>query len=162
MSERLNPLPKPLYYTTLATLGLSTPVLVLAFIDLGTVSFFLNIPAAGLTILHDATLLRMAAREARYHPAVATTPGYFDPVASGFNLCVLAACAFMYFLGFGMTVFTGVFAQRGDISWETGTGMGTIVAQAVLAPLVGTLLLVALFQSVRMRKLGGPHLYGQF
>jgi len=159
MSERANPLPKPLYYTTLATLGLSVPVLVLSFIDLGTVSFFLNIPASGLTILHDTMLLRMARR---FAPALAPTPGYFDPAASGFNLCVLAACAFMYFLGFGMTVFTGVFAERGDISWETGTGMGTIVAQAALAPLAGAFLLAALFQSFRMRKLGGPHFYGQF
>jgi hypothetical protein len=134
-------------------------VLVLASIDLGTVSFFLNIPAAGLTILHDATLLRMAARRRALAPTL--TPGYyFDPAASGFNLCVLAACALMYFIGFGMTVFTGVFAQRGDISWETGTGMGTIVAQAALASLAGALLLVALFQSVRMRRLCG-RLYGQ-
>lgn len=154
-------IPKLLYYTTLATLGLSVLMLGLASIDLGTVSFFLNIPAAGLTILHDAMLLRMARRRV-------VAPGdnyyYFEPAASGFNICVLAACALMYFLGFCMTVFTGVFAQRGDISWETGTGMGTIVAQAALAPLTCALVLVAFFQSVRMRKLGSPRLrlYGQF
>ena len=166
-SRAAYPLPAPLYYTTLATLGLSVPVLALALIDLGTVSFFLNIPAAGLTILHDATLLRMARRAALAPPppdahVVVAGYYYFDPAASGFNVCVLAACALMYFAGFGMTVFSGIFAQRGDIGWETGTGMGTIVAQAALAPLVGALLLVALFQSIGMRKPAGPRLYGQF
>ncbi|KAI0298476.1 hypothetical protein B0F90DRAFT_1732790 [Multifurca ochricompacta] len=176
MSERVHdnyhyPLPKPLYYTTLATLSLSIPVLVLAFMDLGTVSFFFNIPASGLTILHDATLLRMARRHHRHQPRllgiVTSTPKYdyeyFDPVASGFNLCVLIVCSVLYFIGFGMTIFTAVFAERGDISWETGTGMGTIVAQAAFGPIVGALLLLALRYSIHMRKLGGHrHPYGQF
>ncbi|KAH9061907.1 hypothetical protein EDB87DRAFT_1682576 [Lactarius vividus] len=148
-NERLNPLPKPLYYTTLATLGLTTPVLVLALLDLGTVSFFLNIPAAGLTILHDATLLRIAARAAQYHLAVVATPGCFDPCRvrlQSLRARSVRPHVFPWLWHDGRS-YTGVFARRGDISWETGTGMGTIVA---------------LFQSVHMRKFGGPHLYGQF
>ncbi|KAI0270523.1 hypothetical protein BC834DRAFT_861852 [Gloeopeniophorella convolvens] len=157
MNERVHPLPQPLWNITLASLGVSVPILVLSFIDLGTVSFFLNLTASALTILHDATLIRMARRAA---PTI--TPDYFDPAASGFNICMLLACAGMYAIGFGMTVFTAFFAERGDISWSTGTGMGTIVAQAVLAPVAAALLLLAAVYSFRMRRFGSPHTYGQF
>ncbi|THH14381.1 hypothetical protein EW146_g5938 [Bondarzewia mesenterica] len=152
-------LPKPLYTLTIMTLVLSIALFVISMLDLGTVSFWLNVAASLIIILHDATLIHLA-RRARANDH--RTPDFFPPAASLANILVLGICAFVLLAGFAMTVFSAVFASDGEISWGTPTNMGTIIAQAAIAPVTAILLLANAGWCIRSRKVGSAAGYGAF
>ncbi|KAA1474169.1 hypothetical protein DENSPDRAFT_840731 [Dentipellis sp. KUC8613] len=150
-------LPRPLFALTLATLTLSAAIFVLAMLDLGTVSFWLNLTGGGVTILHDATLISLARRAARNE-----TPLFFPPAASIMNILFLGVCAFIYTAGLAMTAYSAHFAASGEISWGTPAGMGTIIAQAVIGGINIILLLTTAVWCLRSRKTGREFGYGEF
>ena len=149
-------LPKPLYALTLTTLVFSIALFVLSMLDLGTVSFWLNVAGSLIVILQNATVIHLARRSR------ASSPEFFPPAASLANILFLGICAFVLLAGTAMTIFTAVFAANGEISWGTPTGLGTIIAQAVIAPVDAILVLITAAWCVRSRKVGAAAGYGRF
>ncbi|EIM84372.1 uncharacterized protein STEHIDRAFT_123185 [Stereum hirsutum FP-91666 SS1] len=163
-------MPKNLYVTTVTTLTLGIILFIFSLLDLATAGFFLNVTGAGLTILHDATLLHLARRSTRHHPypSTATTPSnpgadndddelevdYFRPSASFANLAVLGSCIVVLLAGFAMTVFTMVGIADDGVAWGSPASMGTVVVQAVLDLVIAGLLGAVQMESFRMWRRG--------
>lgn len=157
-------MPKNLYVLTVTTLILSIILFIFALLDLATAGFFLNVTGAGITILHDATILHLARRQTSRHPTAINNEeevDYFRPSASFANLAFLGSCIVVLLAGFAMTVWTIVGVADDEISWGTPASMGTVVVQAILDLVVAGLLGVVQVESFRMWRRGYGGRYGQ-
>ncbi|KZV68620.1 hypothetical protein PENSPDRAFT_687077 [Peniophora sp. CONT] len=155
--DRIVPLPRTLQLITVATFLMSLADFIIGMLDLGTAGFFLNVAAAGFTMVHDSTVVWYARR---IYPN--EKPTFFPPAASPLNIMFLGACVFTYTVACGMLVWTStaVFDADGTVNWGTPAGAGTVITQVILSGTCAAVLAYEALWCLRSRSEGRQYGYG--